>query len=124
MRRAHRVGRTVVLRLRFDDFTRATRSHTLAHATDHTDVVLGAARMLWRSVAPTIASAASPSIGLSVANLADERPVQLELPFDPHHTGGLDRAVDAVRDRFGTASISRATLLGHDPGLTVPMLPD
>ena len=27
---ADRVGRTVVLRLRFDDFTRATRSHTLA----------------------------------------------------------------------------------------------
>ena len=29
MRAAGRVGRTVVLRLRFDDFTRATRSHTL-----------------------------------------------------------------------------------------------
>ena len=39
MRAAGRVGRTVVLRLRFDDFSRATRSHTLpsrdrAHADD------------------------------------------------------------------------------------------
>ena len=36
MRKAGRVGRTVVLRLRFDDFSRATRSHTLPHATAHT----------------------------------------------------------------------------------------
>ena len=36
MRAARRVGRTVVLRLRFDDFSRATRSHTLPHATAET----------------------------------------------------------------------------------------
>ena len=33
LRAARRVCRTVILRLRFDDFTRATRSHTLAQAT-------------------------------------------------------------------------------------------
>ena len=32
LRKADRLCRTVVLRLRFDDFTRATRSHTLAYA--------------------------------------------------------------------------------------------
>src|SRR6266540_665055 len=36
MRTAGRAGRTVVLRLRFDDFSRATRSYTLPHATAHT----------------------------------------------------------------------------------------
>ncbi|MDQ1459585.1 MAG: polymerase [Actinomycetota bacterium] len=36
MRSANRIGRTVVLRLRYDDFTRATRSHTLAQPTAHT----------------------------------------------------------------------------------------
>src|SRR5207248_3792565 len=40
MRAAGRVGRTVVLRLRFDDFTRATRSHTMAQATAHTQTIL------------------------------------------------------------------------------------
>ena len=41
-----RVCRTVVLRLRFDDFTRATRSHTLPRPTDDTAAVLAALRAL------------------------------------------------------------------------------
>jgi DNA polymerase-4 len=32
--------------------------------------------------------------------------------------------MDAVRERFGSASITRAVLLGRDQGLTVPLLPD
>src|SRR5207249_11482608 len=39
MRAAGRIGRTVVLRLRFDDFSRATRSHTLPFGTAHTQTV-------------------------------------------------------------------------------------
>src|SRR6266542_28540 len=46
MRAAGRVGRTIVLRLRFDDFSRATRSHTLLHATAHTHTILATARGL------------------------------------------------------------------------------
>ena len=53
MRAAHRVGRTVVLRLRFADFSRATRSHTLARATARTDAVLEAARALLATARPT-----------------------------------------------------------------------
>ncbi len=44
MRKAKRVGRTVVLRLRFDDFTRATRSHTMPDATARTEAILATAR--------------------------------------------------------------------------------
>jgi DNA polymerase-4 len=29
-----------------------------------------------------------------------------------------------VRRRFGSSAVSRAVLLGRDPGLTVPLLPD
>src|SRR3954471_12576634 len=39
MRGAGRTGRTVVLRLRFDDFTRATRSHTLPYPTASTRTI-------------------------------------------------------------------------------------
>src|SRR5437016_9160101 len=46
MRTAGRTGRTVVLRLRFDDFSRATRSHTLARATAETQTILTTARGL------------------------------------------------------------------------------
>src|ERR1700750_195417 len=52
MRRARRVCRTVVLRLRFSDFTRATRSHTLAEATAPTAPLLRVARELLGAARP------------------------------------------------------------------------
>ena len=48
LRKAERVCRTVVVRVRFDDFTRATRSHTLLRATWDTAPVLATARALAR----------------------------------------------------------------------------
>ena len=63
-------------------------------------------------------------VGVAVGNLDDDGAVQLALPFDRHSDGGLDAALDAVRDRFGSAAVTRAALLGRDPGLAMPMLPD
>ena len=50
--------------------------------------------------------------------------VQLILPFDRHSDGALDAALDEVHERFGPTAVTRAVLLGRDPGLTVPLLPD
>ncbi|HEX6662047.1 MAG TPA: DNA polymerase IV [Gaiellaceae bacterium] len=124
MRAARRIGRTVVLRLRFDDFSRATRSHTLPYPTAQTGVILATVRGLLAAAVPTIERQGLTLVGVAVANLADGRTTQLMLPFDPHSSEALDAAVDEVRDRFGTAAITRAVLLGRDPGLTMPMLPD
>jgi len=124
MRKAERVGRTVVLRLRFDDFSRATRSHTLPEATAHTATILAAARSLLVPMRPTIAAAGITLVGVSVSNLDDDHAVQLALPFGPGSGTALDEAMDRVRERFGAASLTRAVHVGHDPGLVVPMLPD
>jgi DNA polymerase-4 len=124
MRAAHRVGRTVVLRLRFDDFTRATRSHTVAQATADTRVVLTAARALLAEAGPTIADRGLTCIGVAVTNLADDAAIQLALPFGGRDDRSIDLALDQVRDRFGTSSVTRAVLLGRDSGLQMPMLPD
>jgi DNA polymerase-4 len=124
MRAADRLGRTVVLRLRFDDFTRATRSRTLPRATAHTPTILGAVRGLLTTALPTIRERGLTLIGVAVANLDDNGAFQPELPFDRVDTADLDAALDAVRDRFGSASVTRAVLLGRDPGLVMPMLPD
>ncbi len=124
MRAAGRVGRTIVLRLRFDDFSRATRSHTLARATAETKTVLATARALLHAAMPMIERQGLTLIGLAVGNLDDDGAVQLVLPFDRDPNGALDAALDDVRDRFGSASVTRAVLLGRDPGLSVPMLPD
>ena len=124
MRAARRVGRTVVLRLRFGDFTRATRSHTLPRATAGTAEILAAARALHAAAAPEIDRSGLTLVGISVANLEDASAVQLVLPFDGNDRGALDLAVDEVRDRFGSTAITRGVLVGRDPGIAMPLLPD
>jgi DNA polymerase-4 len=124
MRSAGRPGRTVVLRLRFADFTRATRSRTLLRATLQTDTILDAARGLLTTAQPMIERRGLTLVGVSVANLGRHDFVQPELPFDERDTAELDAALDAIRDRFGTAAVGRGTSLGRDPGVTVPLLPD
>ncbi len=124
LRTARRMCRTVVLRLRFGDFTRATRSHTLPWATADTAAVLATVRALLDSAMPLVEQAGLTLVGVSIANLDGADVVQLELPFAARDPGRLDGALDAIRDRYGSASITRAVLLGRDPGLTVPMLPD
>ncbi len=124
MRAAHRVGRTVVLRLRFDDFSRATRSHTLARATAQTQPILATARALLAASLPLIERQGLTLVGISVANLDDERAVQLTLPFDDDGARALDVALDGVRDRFGSGAITRGVLLGRDQGVAMPLLPD
>src|SRR4051794_2839551 len=122
LRKARRVCRTVVLRLRFDDFTRATRSHTLTEATAQTDVLLRTARGLLATATPLIEERGITLVGLALSNLADDWAVQLALPFG--RSRALDTAVDDVRERYGTAAITRGLLVGRDPGLSVPLLPD
>jgi DNA polymerase-4 len=128
LRAANRVGRTVVLRLRFDDFSRATRSHTLARPTDRTDDVLEVARALLADAAPLIRAGGLTLVGIAIANLDDADAIQLVLPFDRRHRAGggtaLDAALDDVRARFGTEALTRAVLLGRDDHLDVPLLPD
>jgi DNA polymerase-4 len=124
MRNAGRVGRTVVLRLRFDDFSRATRSHTLPQATAHTQTILTTARGLLSTAMPMIERHGLTLVGVAVGNLDDDSATQLALPFDRHAGGALDAALDEVRDRYGPTAITRAVLLGRDQGLSVPLLPD
>jgi DNA polymerase-4 len=124
LRKARRSCRTVVLRLRFADFARATRSHTLVRATADTELLLVTARELMRGVLPTLLDRGCTLVGVSLANLDDEEAMQLMLPFDEVDPGALDAAVDQVRDRYGSLAVTRAVLLGRDPGLSVPLLPD
>ncbi|MEZ0292764.1 MAG: DNA polymerase IV [Solirubrobacteraceae bacterium] len=111
LRRARRVGRTVVLRLRFDDFTRATRSRTLPRPTAHTATLLAALQELLEAAQPLVAERGLTLVGVAVANLDDDLPRQLVLPFDDADMA-LDAALDRVRERFGSRSVTRAVVLG------------
>jgi DNA polymerase IV len=118
------VGRTVVLRLRFDDFSRATRSHTLPHPTSQTQTVLTAARSLLAIAQPLIERRGLTLIGVAIANLDDDLPMQLCLPLEPDNSALLDATLDEIRNRYGATAITRAVLLGRPPGLTMPLLLD
>jgi DNA polymerase-4 len=124
MRKADRIGRTVVLRMRFDDFSRAARSHTLPHPTSHTPTILRGLRTLLAQAMPTIQARGITLVGVAVTNLDNGDAEQLELPFDQDSGTQLDSALDRVKERFGSAAISRGSLLGRDQGFSLPMLPD
>jgi DNA polymerase IV len=122
MRTAGRVGRTVVMRLRFDDFTRATRSRTLVRATAETRPLLAAARALLSASGPAIERRGLTLLGITITNV--ERAgagVQLALPVEPA-SERLDAALDEVRDRFGAGAITRAALIRDGPGLGAELL--
>lgn len=124
MRAADRRGRTVVLRLRFGDFTRATRSMTLVRPTFHTATTLAAMRTLLRAAMPVIVERGLTLIGMSATNFGGDGAIQLELPFPDAINGSLDVALDDVRSKFGNSAVTRAVLLGREGHDTFPLLSD
>ncbi len=125
MRAAGRTGRTVTLRLRFNDFGRATRSHTLPYATCSTHTILATARRLVAAAAPLIAERGLTLVGFAVSEIDRDGAEQLMLPFTTRtEPAAVDAAVDQVRRRYGKSALTRGVLVGRDPGLEVPHLPD
>lgn len=132
LRGANRVCRTVVLRLRFDDFEKVTRSRSLAEPTDSTATVLALARELFDEALPLIRDRGCSLIGVSLTNLTAPDAVQLVLDFGgpagptkaQRHDAQLDLAIDDLRNRFGKGVLTRGRLVGHRHGDDAPMLPD
>ncbi|MET0842449.1 MAG: DNA polymerase IV, partial [Mycetocola sp.] len=124
LRDGDRVCRTVVLRLRYGDFAKATRSRTVHSPTDRTTVLLAVARELLASTRSEISERGITLIGVSLSQLASADSLQPELPIDWYDSARLDTVLDAVRDRFGAASVARATQLDRDPGWSTPLLPE
>jgi DNA polymerase-4 len=104
----------------------------MPRATASTDVILDTARSLVAAAAPLIAERGLTLVGFAVSNIDREGAQQLELPFEvgPHVSRGhadtvaIDDAMDKVRRRYGNTALTRGVLLGRDPGLEMPHLPD
>ena len=129
LRGAHRLCRTVVLRLRFDDYQRVTRSRSLDEPTESTAVVLELARTLFDEALPLIRDRGCTLIGLSLTNLSTHDAVQLAIPMDGDYTDRapsdeLDRTLDDLKNRFGRTAVTRGRLVGREHGHDAPMLPD
>ncbi len=81
MHKRARVGRTVVLRLRFGDYTRATRSTTLTRATCEAPTILEALRALLAEVMPDVRRRGLTLVGVTVTNL-DQLAYEGQLSLD------------------------------------------
>ena len=114
----------MVLRLRFGDFAKATRSRTVGVPTDRTSILLTVARLLLTAAQPEIEERGITLLGISLSQLDRVENIAPELPIDWDEGQGLDTVLDAVRDRFGSSSVGRATQLGRDPGWSTPVLPE
>jgi DNA polymerase-4 len=130
MRAKAKAGRTITVRVRFADMTRATRAITLPAAVSSTAALHHAGLELLES-----ARCAGPNpltlVGISVSQLEQGETLQLELPFDegdPTRAGSprgaahlmIDEQVDAARERFGKDAVGRAAVLLDMGGRGVP----
>jgi DNA polymerase-4 len=124
MRAAGRVGRTIVLRMRFGDFSRATRSKTLRRPTAATAPVLVTLRGLLAAERETIDRRGVTLLGVSITNLErGDAGTQLELPLDGRDSAALDAVVDRIRDRYGSTALRRAALLHTDDVMSPWLMP-
>lgn len=111
LRKGGECGRTVVLKMRYPDFTTITRRVTLAQPTDLTEVIHAEAVKLlhreWKRGTQV------RLIGVGVSGLTHARQLSL---FDvpAKRLGKLSRTVDAIRRKYGKDAIRRASLLEHD----------
>ncbi len=113
MRAKERAGRTVTVRVRFAGMRSVTRSRTLAQPVATTLTLTEIAeRLVWSAIDDAPEPPEITLLAISVANLTDQRAIQLELDLEPDDawrpgsaTGAARRAVDgsmdAIRTRFG-----------------------
>ena len=101
------VGRTVVVKVRFGDFSTITRSHTPTSPVDSGVVMAREAKRLLEEVdvAPGVRL-----IGVGVSDLEDSGQRQLALDLEGDGAADpswqdVDRAIDRIRDRFGSEAI-------------------
>jgi DNA polymerase-4 len=124
MRASRQLGRTVTLRLRFGDYSRASRSHTLDRPTASTRTVLHTERMLLAAAAPLIERRGLTLIGVAIAKLEwGTAAAQLALSVDPPDHDVLDATLDRLRERFGPGAVTRAALLRTGEDLSAWLYP-
>jgi DNA polymerase-4 len=124
IRAAGRAGRTITVRVRFPGLRSVTRSVTLPFAISATVTLTDlATELVGVALADHPAEHEITLLSVSVSNLVDESPLQLELSLglddDRHRPGtvrgaarwALDRSVDAIRGRFGRDSVGYAAVM-------------
>jgi DNA polymerase-4 len=96
----------------------------MPEATDETPLILATARWLLVQARPVVEGKGLTLLGVALENLRSADAVQLALPLDHRPAHSLDLAIDDLRERYGSGSVTRASLIGRKVGQPVPLLPD
>jgi DNA polymerase-4 len=104
----------VTVKIRRRDFTTYTRQRSVTPPTQDTAVICGMAQILLKEWSHAQPDAAVRLLGVGVADLQMLRQADL-FAADPQESR-LDAAVDGIRDRFGTALLTRASSLPRVQG--------
>ncbi len=115
LRSQHSQGRTVHLKVRYSNFDTYTRSRGVSPATNATNQLWSVALQLLTSELPDRPLVVR-LLGMGVSNLQKQRPIQQSLfaeEQDARETR-LDQVTDTIRNRFGSASLRRASTVQHN----------
>jgi DNA polymerase-4 len=112
LRRAGVMTRTVVLKLRFGDFTTITRSRTIAEPTDLARRIYEEVRSIHQAL--RMDDAAIRLIGVRAEQLLDSGAVQRGLWDETDGWREAEEVMDAASQRFGRGAVKPARLVGHD----------
>ncbi|HEX4392752.1 MAG TPA: DNA polymerase IV, partial [Mycobacterium sp.] len=83
------------------------------------------ARRLVAAAAPLIAERGLTLVGFAVSGIDRDGAEQLTLALSTRaEPAAVDAAVDQVRRRYGKSALTRGVLVGRDPDLEMPHLPD
>ena len=113
LRAAHQAGRTVTVRVRFTGLRSVTRSLTVPVPVSATLTLTEVAVQLAQTALDDHpAEREITLLAVSVSNLREQHSFQPELePSTGDKRWGVDRSVDAVRDKFGRRAVGYATVV-------------
>lgn len=112
LRKAGMRGRTVVLKLRFGDFTTISRSRTIAEPTDLGRTIYEEVRSIYDGLGKH--DARIRLVGVRAEQLQDAGTAQLGLWDESEGWRDAEETMDAAIERFGRGAIRPARLLGPE----------
>lgn len=115
LRRKLLKGRTLQVKIKFNDFKVITRSITFQVGTDSTDFIFEEAMKL---VLANKGNKAIRLLGISLTNFDNKNGGQISLfdQVEEQKTTKVDEMVDSIRDKFGYKAIHRASILDRKHG--------
>ena len=107
-------AKTVTMKIKFADFTTLSRAKTLPIGIDGTHETYEIVKKLYLALKNE--GARIRLVGVSLSNLLDEAPVQLELGARERGWRDADTAIDKAKARFGGGSVRPGRLITGDSG--------